>query len=264
MSSLGWLSPPRVEPHVTELLQELNQARCHPRQYADTLRALLPLFDDISFKPPGQAVAILTDEGSAAVDDAVACLESLEPLEALQLEPGLNMAAEDHVRDHGPKGLTGQVGSDGTRVADRARRYGECSGCIESSNTYGASSAKMAIAQLVIDDGLQSRANRKRLLSPRWLGIGMAMAQHATLEHVCTVVYAAKFRSTVEESAWVKNQVAPEPAASAPIPEVSRLGELLGNERRKHMGASLIRCAIRRLISVEEMAKPVLHQWFKK
>lgn len=64
------------------------------------------------YKAPGQAVTLLTNEGAAAVEEAIRELEAQAPLNPLELSVGLSHAAMDLLEDHGPKGLTGHQGDD--------------------------------------------------------------------------------------------------------------------------------------------------------
>ena len=61
-----------------------------------------------------------------AVLNAIKAIESIHgSLEPLEWNDGLALAARDHCKDIGPKGLIGHFGSKGTSPYDRILRYGQ-------------------------------------------------------------------------------------------------------------------------------------------
>jgi len=58
-------------------------------------------------------------------------------LPALKWSVGLSKAAQDHVNDCGPSGLTGHVGNDNSTMKDRLERYGSWMGNIGENISYG-------------------------------------------------------------------------------------------------------------------------------
>jgi uncharacterized protein YkwD len=65
----------------------------------------------------------MTNEGPAAVNDAISALRSVSGLQPYEWSDELSHAAQDHVNDCGPKGLSGHTGSDGSSMTDRVGRY---------------------------------------------------------------------------------------------------------------------------------------------
>ena len=60
----------------------------------------------------GPSVTRKTQEGPAAVNEAIQFLNSAEPVSLLEWNADLAKAARDHVQDVGPKGLNQYEGTD--------------------------------------------------------------------------------------------------------------------------------------------------------
>ena len=62
-------------------LTEINIARTEPKKYAEHLKPMLKSFDGKKLQREGQ-VTLITQEGAAAVEEAIKFLESMKPLPA--------------------------------------------------------------------------------------------------------------------------------------------------------------------------------------
>src|SRR5437867_3777449 len=80
-----------------DLLNEINQARAHPQVYASYLEKLKPLFNGKEYKTA--TLAVTTEEGWSAVEDAISFLRAARPLGPLSPSHGLCLAAMAHVKD---------------------------------------------------------------------------------------------------------------------------------------------------------------------
>src|SRR5258708_36187919 len=70
-------------------------------------------------KPGTTNVWIVTQEGTAAVDEAIAVLRATAPLPPLAMHPGLTRAAQDHVAWQRPRGEIGHGGGSGSTPSGR-------------------------------------------------------------------------------------------------------------------------------------------------
>jgi uncharacterized protein YkwD len=148
-----------------EVAAETNQLRRDPASYLPDLEALLPRFDGLVLERPGRPF-LRTEEGAAAVQEAVAALRSAGSAQPLAWSAGLARAAGDHVRDQGPVGGTEHEGTDGSDPARRMERYGQWRGAVAENIAYGENSAREVVLQLLIDDGVPGRGHREALLDP--------------------------------------------------------------------------------------------------
>ena len=181
-----------LSPFERELLNEINQTRTHPDEYAGHLEELKPRFNGKEFKLPGRD-AVLTEEGWAAAEDAISYLCSIQPASPLTLSRGLYLAAQQHVNDQGPKGSTGHKGSDGSMVEERIARFGTWDGAIGEDIFYGDQTARERILLWLIDDGVPSRGHRKRLVSPDYKFVGVSCGPHVKFGTMCVITFAGGF-----------------------------------------------------------------------
>lgn len=114
-----------------------NQIRQNPKSFVPDLESMLAKFDGNLMKNEETHVHIRTNEGAAAVQEAIDFLNSAQPLPALKWNPEVKKAAEDHTRDTGPKGMTGHDGSDQSTLATRLERYGKPVSTYGENLSYG-------------------------------------------------------------------------------------------------------------------------------
>ena len=160
--------------------------------YAAYLRELKPRYDGHRFLESDSVVRV-TQEGSAAVDEAIRFLESTAPLAVLHGSRGMSLGARDLVADQGPKGSTGHVGTDGSQPWDRVARYGDWEGEIAENVAYGFDSAREVVVQLIVDDGVRGRGHRVNIFNPEFRVVGVSCGNHARYGTVCVITYSAGY-----------------------------------------------------------------------
>ncbi len=175
-----------------EIVAEHNLARTDPAAYAQLLRAMLPQFEGTLRREPGR-IALRTQEGAAAVQEAIAFLERQAALGPLAVSAGLTRAARDHARDQGPRGATGHDGADGSTPFARMNRYGSWNGSAAENVSYGSPTAREVVLQLIIDDGVRSRGHRRNIFNPALGAAGASCAPHAQYRVVCVIDYAESY-----------------------------------------------------------------------
>lgn len=173
---------------IDALIAELNAARGDPRAYARRVREFRTLFAGARFQRPGQ-IAVVTQEGVAAVDEAIRFLEGQPPLPALERSRELDRAALAHAQDQGRTGATGHAGADGSSPTDRMRRTGAWRATAETIS-YG-SPPDEALMQLIVDDGVPDRGHRRILFSPTYRLVGASCGPHPVWRVVCVLDFAS-------------------------------------------------------------------------
>lgn len=180
-----------------ELLTETNLARTNPAAYAAHLEAMLPLFDGDVIRRPGSNVGLRTNEGPAAVREAIRFLRQQQPLPPMTWADGIWRAARDHVLDQGPSGATGHDGRDGSNMDQRIRRYGTWLSTAAENIDYGSESARDVLISLIVDDGVPSRGHRTTIFNGALRVMGGACGPHSRYRQMCVIDYAGGFRPTV-------------------------------------------------------------------
>jgi hypothetical protein len=168
------------------VIAELNYARQQPQAYANLIQQWAGRFRGRMLMLPG-TTAIMTNEGLPAVLEAVRVLRATKPMGALAESPALDRAADDLVRDEGPRGGRGHVGSDGSQPWTRMQRYAQGLTGFGEANAYGPTDARSIVIGLLVDDGVPTRGHREILLTRTFTYAGVSYGRHATYNAMCVI-----------------------------------------------------------------------------
>jgi uncharacterized protein YkwD len=182
----------RLSPLERELLDEMNFARTRPAEYAAHLEQLKPYFKGKLYAPPGGA-SFSTQEGWAAVEEAIRFLRSAKPAAPFNVAEGMCSGAGELVRDQSKSGSTGHRGSDGSFCEQRLMRYGTWAAPVGENLSYGRQSARERVMELIIDDGFSSRGHRQRIMDAGHKVAGVSCGPHTSLGNVCVITMAGGF-----------------------------------------------------------------------
>lgn len=175
-----------------DIVVEMNRARTEPAGYASLLEEMLPRFRGRLYDRPDR-VTIETQEGAAAVREAIAVLRRTAATTPLVYSAGLSQAARDHAEDQGRDGGFGHAGADGSRMVDRISRYGTWRGSAAENIAYGSETARDVVIDLLIDDGVPDRGHRENILDPGLRFAGAGCAPHTEYRIVCVIDFAGEF-----------------------------------------------------------------------
>jgi uncharacterized protein YkwD len=182
-----------------ELLNEINLARANPQAYASYLEKLKPLFKGKEYKTA--TLAVTTEEGWAAVEDAITFLRAAKPVGPLTRSEGLCLAAIGHVKDQSGSGATGhKTGNSGGLIEDRVKPFGSWQGGIGENLSYGNESARERLLTWLIDDGVASRGHRNRLMSANYNVAGVCCGPHPKYGTMCALALAGNFIDAATKS----------------------------------------------------------------
>ena len=176
-----------------QVIIEINMVRTDPAEYARSF--LVPLrsyYFNTLLQYPGE-IAILTNEGSRALDECIENLQVTKPLSSLSPKKGLTLAARDHARDQAITGATGHIGSDNSTLVDRLNRYGKWNISAGENIDYGNGDARRIVISLLIDDGVASRGHRMILLNGNFKFVGVSVGAHNVYRHMCVMDFAGSY-----------------------------------------------------------------------
>lgn len=203
----------RLSPLERELLTEMNLARTQPAEYAAYLEQLKPFFKGNVYTPAGGR-SFNTQEGWAAVEEAIRFLRAAKPIAPFNVAEGMCYGAGELVKDQTKSGGTGHKGSDGSFCEQRLMRYGTWAAPVGENLSYGRQSARERVLELIIDDGFSSRGHRLRILNAGHKVAGISCGPHTSLGNVCVITMAGGFTAR-----------GPAQKAGASKPGASKTGE---------------------------------------
>ena len=178
-----------------QMLAETNVARTDPHRYAGYIKELRGYFVGKGYLTPGSAAMVITSEGVAALDEAIAFLSRQRPLPALSWSPGLSRAAADLVREQAGSGATGHDGGESGDIRQRIERHGTWTSGIAENIGYGPDTARLMVMELIIDDGVADRGHRRNMFNDTFTTAGAACGPHPLYRKMCVMEFAVGYRS---------------------------------------------------------------------
>ena len=173
-----------------DIFKAHNDCRNNPFNYITKIKEISNYFKDKIYHHPNED-PIMTYEGVDSLEDAMQFLKILKPLPSLKYSEEISKACRDHVADIGPKGLISHEGSDGKNISDRIEKYCEWDGMLAENLDFGFRIGENVVMNMIIDDGLKEKIQRKNIFNKEFNYIGVGAGPHK-IYGICVVVGYAK------------------------------------------------------------------------
>lgn len=172
------------------VILEMNMARSNPKKYAEMY--IQPRLKNFSGNLYDNY--LMTKEGAAVVNECVNFMNRHKALPVLIPSKGLSQAAKDHSSTQCLTEQTGHTGTDGSDPFARMKRYGSYTKTAGENISYGQTSAREIVVQLLIDDGVKSRGHRTNLMNQSFTTSGVGYAdKHKKYGAECVITYSGTF-----------------------------------------------------------------------
>jgi uncharacterized protein YkwD len=172
---------------------ELNRARSNPAGYAKKLEDFKEHYVGKYIYFAGRT-QVVTEEGVAAVNEAIEFLKSTAPVPLLRASKGLSAAAKAHAEDQGPKGLVSHEGSDNSTPDERMNRFGKWDTAFGENIEFGNFTAEEIVMQLIVNDGVPDRSHRKNIFNPLYGVVGVSFGPHQRYGQMCVIDFAGTYK----------------------------------------------------------------------
>ncbi|MBO4640463.1 MAG: CAP domain-containing protein [Treponema sp.] len=174
----GCTQAPEVSPAISEeIIQEINFARTQPKQYVTQRLSII----DTSKK---------SESYKQALDEVIDQMTRMKnPLPELTMADGLYKCAKEWVDVSGPQGIVGHDTNLGTRFQKYCKYTTVGENC-----SYGYSTAKEIVAELLIDDGVETRGHRQNILASAFTHAGAAVGSHKKYKTMCCIDFASGYK----------------------------------------------------------------------
>ena len=175
-----------------QLFDEINYARANPQEYLKALELFRRNYRGKEIHYP-EGDVLVTDEGVAAIDEAIDFVRKLKPLQPLDLRNGMVKAAKVHVEDLVSSGKDGHRGSDGSQPGQRLDRFGRWNEAYGENIVYESRTPRYDVIGMIIDDGTANRGHRENLFAEDFRVMGVAAGKRPGGATVGVVTFAVGY-----------------------------------------------------------------------
>lgn len=186
------IESPLLTKQEQDLLNEINSARANPTAYIRYLEEYRNYYQGTSVKFPDGS-SLTTNEGVAALNEAIAFLRTLKPLPSLVIKKGLVSASKLHLDDMLKTQKSGHTGSNGSKPEDRMNRFGTWQTSVGENIVYQARTPRIDVIGMIIDDGVATRGHRRNLFKSELKVIGISYGGPFEQHTIGVITFAGGF-----------------------------------------------------------------------
>lgn len=191
--------------------KDLVEVRTDPKKFAERCLDRVKLFNDKIYSSDKDQASCRTKEGAVACENASNELKGLAPLSKLTRHKALDQYANEICKQLCQSGeLTFNL-SNHSEIKAKLSGLGATSGTLVCCISINSLNVNEVVLNMVIDDGLPNRKNRKDILAQdtKFVGIGYR-AKHPKGQHFTVLLLVESVtlapQSQLTESAFHKEQ----------------------------------------------------------
>ena len=197
-----------------EIVETLNKIREKPDSIIMELKKMKNFYKGNEYRNPKFNFYIMTEEGKAAVDDAIKYLGTIFTNKPFERVKALDDSAKELVDHLGPEGLTNAKEKE-MSIEVRVKEKVKEPGAIAENISFGWPNAREIVLQMIIDDGVPSRGHRLNLFNSNYEKIGVSVGKHKTFQCVCVLDFWGKGKKDklkfekyeIDKGEWPENAV---------------------------------------------------------
>ena len=178
-----------------ELFNLINSVRQNPSSFIPVLKTQQEYVNEenVMYRP-GEVPIQLNESKENLFSDAINYLSNLNELPPFEYNKNLENAADDLVKDSGPKGIISHQDSKGYFCSDRVENYCEWEESLNELLNYAGGNAEDILTDLIIDDGIEDRSHRMSLFGDKYRYIGISCGPHKDYDNMSVLILAGKLR----------------------------------------------------------------------
>ena len=175
-----------------QVANELNILRTIPQKYANTIREYKKYFKGTELILPGTNIAIQTQEGANAYEEAGQYLENANVINPLKLNESLCRIAKEYLVEVQKTDINEVSNID---LESIIANYGQFKGSFSRIIDFGGTTPALVIANLLVGDGDEKRSQRQSLLNEKFFLIGVASGKHSQFGQCTVILLCTEFYS---------------------------------------------------------------------
>ncbi len=173
-----------------KVADEINKIRDDPQAYSQKITDYIKYFDKKILRLPHES-GIETQEGADAYKEAAEFLSTAPKLPPLTIDPKLTEVAKDMVKEMSKFKEIEEMDQVDRKVI--IKKYGHYDGTLGESTDFGSVTPALTCVNLIVDDGNESRSNRKLMFREDYKIMGVACVPHDELGCITLIMYATDF-----------------------------------------------------------------------
>ncbi len=175
-----------------QVANELNILRTIPQKYANTIREYKKYFKGTELILPGTNIAIQTQEGANAYEEAGQYLENANVINPLKLNESLCRIAKEYLVEVQKTDINEVSNID---LESIIANYGQFKGSFSRIIDFGGTTPALVIANLLVGDGDEKRSQRQSLLNEKFFLMGVASGKHSQFGQCTVILLCTEFYS---------------------------------------------------------------------